>query len=136
MLQYAQLSIDNFVIQINLVNESSCLTIEGEFNDGLCINHLKQLYGQDTRWVRSYPDGEFRKRPAQSGYKYDPQLDAFIEPVFFPSWTFDEETLSYVPPTPKPIDGKDYIWNEEKQQWIEYTEYYKPSEPMPDYDVE
>lgn len=136
MLQYALIDENNFVVQINLVDENSCLTLEATFNDGLCVHHLQNLYGKETRWIRSCPNGSFRKRPAQTGYVYDPQRDVFLERNFYASWTFDEESLTYIPPIPKPVDGKDYVWNEKQQTWIEYSKAFPKLEPMPDYDVE
>jgi hypothetical protein len=38
----------------------------------------------------------------------------------FPSWNFDEETGSFQPPTPYPLDGKRYVWNEDLLSWVEY----------------
>lgn len=37
----------------------------------------------------------------------------------FPSWIFDEETCSFKPPVPRPIDGKPYRWDEATTSWIE-----------------
>jgi len=39
----------------------------------------------------------------------------------FPSWTLNEETLTYSAPTPKPQDGKLYRWDEPTLSWIEIT---------------
>lgn len=37
----------------------------------------------------------------------------------FASWIFDEETCSFKPPVPRPIDGKPYRWDEATISWIE-----------------
>ena len=37
------------------------------------------------------------------------------------SWTFDEETCHFNPPTFPPQDGKLYLWNEATTSWYEYT---------------
>ena len=37
----------------------------------------------------------------------------------FASWTFDETTCSFNPPTPYPTDGNDYHWDEESRSWLE-----------------
>lgn len=37
----------------------------------------------------------------------------------FPSWSFDEETCDFIPPTPYPDDGNVYYWNEETLSWIQ-----------------
>ena len=39
----------------------------------------------------------------------------------FASWTFNEQTCSYEPPTPMPTDSKRYVWNETTLTWDEVT---------------
>ena len=65
------------------------------------------------------PDGgiALRKNYAGIGYTYDSDRDAFIEPQPFASWTLNEETCQWEPPTPQPDDGQKYVWNEETQVW-------------------
>ena len=41
--------------------------------------------------------------------------------VGFPSWIFNEEFCSFVPPVPHPADGKFYLWDEPTTSWIEVT---------------
>jgi hypothetical protein len=53
------------------------------------------------------------------GHTYDETRDAFIRPQPFPSWTLNEDTCDWNPPTPFPDDGKKYIWNEETTSWEE-----------------
>ena len=59
----------------------------------------------------------FRGNYAGIGYKYDEELDAFIPPKPFDSWTLDEETFSWVAPVPMPEDGE-YVWDEEALGWV------------------
>jgi hypothetical protein len=63
----------------------------------------------------------FRKNYAGIGYIYDAQRDAFIPPQPYPSWTLNEDTCLWQPPTPMPTDGKMYDWDEETLSWIEVT---------------
>ena len=35
------------------------------------------------------------------------------------SWSFDEATCSFVPPTPRPTDDKMYDWRESDKTWVE-----------------
>jgi hypothetical protein len=63
----------------------------------------------------------FRKNYAGIGYTYDAQRDAFIPPQPYPSWTLDEDTCLWQPPTPMPTDGKMYDWDEATLSWIEVT---------------
>jgi hypothetical protein len=76
-------------------------------------------YGQDGQ-----PDGgvALRKNYAGIGYSYDSVRDAFIPPQPYPSWTLNEDTCDWVPPTPYPTDGKLYSWDEATQSWVETTQ--------------
>lgn len=58
---------------------------------------------------------------AGRGYKYDPDLDAFIPPSPYPSWVIDEGIYDWVAPEPFPSDGGEYVWDEESVSWIPYV---------------
>jgi len=58
-----------------------------------------------------------RKNFAGVGYIYDSVRDAFYPPQPYASWTLDEETCTWTPPTLYPDDDNSYKWNEETQQW-------------------
>lgn len=60
----------------------------------------------------------FRKNYAGIGYKYDGFRDAFIPPRPFLSWTLNEDSCHWEPPTPYPNDGNIYDWNEELREWV------------------
>ena len=60
-----------------------------------------------------------RKNYAGIGFTYDEELDAFIPPQPFESWTLDEETCLWVAPVSYPEDGERYTWNEETGAWEE-----------------
>lgn len=72
-------------------------------------------YGQDGQ-----PDGgiALRKNYAGIGYTYDATLDAFIPPQPYPSWTLDNATADWIPPTPMPNDGSPYAWDEATKTWV------------------
>lgn len=61
----------------------------------------------------------YRLNYAGPGYTYDPNLDGFIPPQPFPSWTLNTTTGLWEPPVPYPNDGGDeaYTWNETDQTW-------------------
>ena len=59
----------------------------------------------------------FRKNYAGIGFTYSVEHDAFIPPQTHPSWTLNNVTCLWDPPTPRPNDGKLYIWNEETKSW-------------------
>jgi hypothetical protein len=56
------------------------------------------------------------------GYSYNEELDAFIPPKPFESWTLNTEKFNWDAPKAYPTDGKFYTWDEEGQNWIEVAE--------------
>jgi len=72
------------------------------------------------------PDGgvALRKNYAGIGYTYDASKDAFIAPQPFASWTLDDDTCQWNPPTPIPDvnNVRPYIWDEDTTSWIEVGE--------------
>jgi hypothetical protein len=64
----------------------------------------------------------FRKNFAGIGFTYDPVRGAFIPPKPFASWSLNEETCLWEPPTPMPLDGSIYYWDEPTTSWIKDAE--------------
>ncbi len=67
------------------------------------------------------PSGKdgLRKNYAGIGYTYDTGRDAFYAPKPYPSWTLNEDTCIWEPPTPMPDDNKFYDWDESAKEWVE-----------------
>ena len=64
-------------------------------------------------------DGDgFRKNYAGVGYIYDASRDAFYAPQPYPSWTLDDDTCIWNPPTAYPDDDKMYSWDEDTLSWV------------------
>jgi hypothetical protein len=59
----------------------------------------------------------FRGNYAGVNYTYDEDLDAFLPPQPYPSWTLNEATYSWDAPVAYPSDGGDYVWNENRKEW-------------------
>ena len=70
-------------------------------------------------WVQTSYNGSIRKNFAGIGFTYDEELDAFIAPQPFESWTLNTETAKWMSPTPYPQDGRIYLWDEENLNWKE-----------------
>ena len=69
-----------------------------------------------------HPEGRpLRGNFAGVGYTYDATNDVFYAPKPFPSWTLNNTTWLWEAPIPMPTDGKEYVWNEETTNWVEYT---------------
>ena len=55
------------------------------------------------------------------------KIDSIEATKPYASWTFDRETLEFIPPVPYPESG-DWTWNEETLSWVEYIEPTEPTE--------
>jgi hypothetical protein len=125
MAHYAFLDENNVVVDIIVGKDENELD-----NNGNPINwekHYEEFSGfkckrtsyntiEGTHLAGKEP---FRKNYAIIGGTYDEQKDAFIAKKLFESWTLDEETCTWKPPVPRPLDDKHYVWNEEEQKWDE-----------------
>jgi len=56
---------------------------------------------------------------ASPNYFYDAVADVFISPKPFESWSLDEN-YDWQAPIDYPADGKDYLWDEANQAWVEF----------------
>ncbi len=63
----------------------------------------------------------FRGNYAGIGFTYDPDKDVFIPPKPFNSWILDESKWQWKAPKDMPDDGKDYTWNDNKEEWEEVS---------------
>jgi hypothetical protein len=77
--------------------------------------------GDPTQWIQTSYNSNIRNTYAGIGYLYNEELDIFIEPKPFESWSLDTESQKWKAPVVKPIDDKIYIWNEETLSWKEST---------------
>lgn len=120
MAHFAQLNENNVVTQVIVVHNNELLD-NGVEREELGVAFCKSLFGADTRWVQTSYNGSIRKNYAGVGYTYDTALDAFVapKPEAFPSFVLDEALAQWVPPVPKPDDGKNYAWDEKGQVWKE-----------------
>tara|TARA_R100000353_G_C6440573_1_gene178441 strand:- start:247 stop:621 length:375 start_codon:yes stop_codon:yes gene_type:complete len=60
-----------------------------------------------------------RKNYAGVNFHYNKVKDAFYEPQPYPSWTLNETTFLWEPPTAYPDDDKQYNWDETTKSWKE-----------------
>jgi hypothetical protein len=75
--------------------------------------------GDSFRWIQTSYNNNFRKNYAGTGYTYDKTRDAFIAPKPYPSWTLNDDTCRWEPPSSYPDDGKKYEWDEDTTSWKE-----------------
>jgi hypothetical protein len=120
MAHFAQLNEENLVTQVIVVANQDTADQDGVENEAIGIEFCTNLLG--GRWVQTSYNANIRKNYAGVGYKYDKDLDAFIPPQPFESWTLNEETAQWEAPTPYPDDGKRYSWDEATTSWVEIVE--------------
>ena len=116
MAHFAQLNESNTVIQVIVVVNDELL-VDGVEQENKGIEFCKSLLGQNTVWKQTSYNSTFRKNYAGYGYSYDAELDAFIAPQPFLSWTLDTDSCQWNPPVPYPTDDNFYVWDEETTSW-------------------
>lgn len=102
MAHYAFLDSNNIVTEVISGKDETDLTHDWEVYYG-------NIRGQACK--RTSYNNNIRKQFAGIGYSYDPFADVFVRPPPFASWTLDVNH-DWQPPTPRPIDGRLYVWAE------------------------
>jgi hypothetical protein len=120
MGHFAEINSQNIVQRVLVVPDSQ----DSRGNDFLSVD-----LGLGGTWIQtSYNTGcgthilggtPLRKNYAGFGYTYDVTRDAFIAPKPFNAWLLDENTCCWYPPTPHPMDGKQYYWSDDTNSWLE-----------------
>ena len=119
MAHFAELDEHDKVLRVIVVADADTSDANGNEVESVGVDFCKRLYGDNTRWKQTSYNGNIRKNYAGIGFTYDSTRDAFINPKPFPSWTLDEATCLWEPPTPMPNDGKPYVWDENTTSWNE-----------------
>ena len=117
MAHFAQLNEENLVTQVIVVANQDTADQDGVENEAIGIEFCTNLLG--GRWKQTSYNAKIRKNYAGIGYKYDADLDAFIPPQPFASWTLNNETAQWEAPTPYPQDDKRYTWDAATTSWVE-----------------
>lgn len=119
MASFVELDSHNIVIRGVAVNNDAIDNLPFPESEPVGVEFCKSLYGQDTNWVQTSYNANFRVNYAGVGYTYDATLDAFIPPKPYPSWLLNTQTCRWSPPIPYPTDGNNYYWDETTQNWVE-----------------
>ena len=73
--------------------------------------------GDPNKWIQSSYNSNIRGTYAGLGYLYIEELDIFVPPKPFESWSLDDNG-NWVAPVSRPTEGN-WIWNESEQRWDE-----------------
>ncbi len=125
MATFCKLNENNMIINAEQVDDINGATQEGG------EAYLRQLYKTPSqRWIKIIP-GDPKLGRAAIDWIYREDLNGFHSPQPFPSWTLNETTCEWVPPTPLPADatgpgvqGPKYFWDESSMQWIQSENNY------------
>ena len=121
MAHFSKIGTNNIVEQVIVVNNVELLDENGVEQEQKGINFCKSLFGQDTKWIQTSYNNNFRKNYAGIGYTYDQARDAFIPPKPFNSWILNETNCLWNAPVTMPTmeleRNQYYSWNESIINW-------------------
>jgi hypothetical protein len=118
MAHFAKIE-DGVVTQVVVVDNKDTSDASGVEKEYIGAAFLERLLG--GTWKQTSYNGNFRKNYAGIGYTYNADIDAFVPPKPFNSWTLNSDTAQWEAPTPMPDDGQMYSWNEETASWDAVT---------------
>ena len=124
MAHFAQLDENNVVTQVIVVGNDDTSDSNGVESEGIGVAFCQKLMGANTNWKQTSYNGNMRVRYAGIGYSYNAELDAFVAPQPYASWTLDSDTAEWVSPLgaePALTDdeiaaGSYYSWDEDAYQ--------------------
>ena len=114
MAHFAQ--IENGIVVNVIVVHNNELLVDGIEQEQKGVEFCQSLLG--GTWVQTSYNGNIRKQYAGIGFSYNEVADVFVAPQPFPSWSLDEN-YDWQAPIEYPADGKDYLWDEANQVWVE-----------------
>lgn len=118
MAHFAEIDENNIVQQVIVIDNQYC---PGDFPESEAIGQaFIESIGLSGTWKQCSYNNNFRNIYPGFGHLYLPEEDVFIAPQPFSSWTLDEN-YDWVAPIPMPETGGPWIWNENQQQWEEFS---------------
>jgi len=112
---FAKLDENNVVTQVIVVANKDTSDASGVEKEHIGAAFCERLFG--GTWKQTSYNGNMRKNYAGIGFSYNADIDAFVPPKPFASWTLNNDTAQWEAPTPMPDDGQMYTWNEETTSW-------------------
>lgn len=130
MAHFAKLDENNVVQEVIVVGDDVsqteeegivwCQKFSGHLNWKQCSYNTKANIYYVGNQIGPDQSKAFRKNYPGKGFTYNSELNAFIEPKPFDSWSLNTETGRWIPPIPRPQEGPGlpkHEWNETSQSW-------------------
>jgi hypothetical protein len=115
MAHFAELDQNNVVLRVIVVGNADTSDAHGVEKEYIGAAFCERLFG--GTWKQTSYNGNIRKNYAGGGFTYRADIDAFVPPQPYPSWTLDANAI-WQPPVAMPTDGGMYSWNEETTSWV------------------
>ena len=125
MIHFAKLGSNNVVEKIVTLKDSIAKDSNGIVQESIGAAYLNNM--EAGTWKQTYKTGTLqgianpRKNYAGIGYTYDASKNAFISPQGSNSWTLNETTCTWEPPSQSPNSSgnEKWIWDESSTSWID-----------------
>lgn len=118
MAHYCKLDENNIVTEVIVIDNKDTADANGVEKEYIGAAFCERLFG--STWKQTSYNGKIRKNYAGIGYKYQADIDAFVPPKPYASWTLDANA-QWQPPVAMPTDGgmeSPYTWDEATTSWI------------------
>jgi len=123
MAHFAKLNENNVVTQVVVIDNKDTADVNGVEKEHIGAAFCEKLFG--GAWKQTSYNGTIRKNYAGIGYTYNAEIDAFVPPQPYASWTLNNDTAQWEAPVPMPEDAgtgeppKMYSWDEATTSWKE-----------------
>lgn len=120
MAHFAELDSNNKVLRVVVIDNNDVNQHGGDQSETAAkfVETIIPFSENGVKWVQTSYNKNFRKNYAGLEFSYDPIKDIFLPPKPYPSWTLDVNN-DWQAPVPNPNDDfKQYIWNEQEQNWV------------------
>jgi hypothetical protein len=114
MAHFAELDANNVVLRVIVIDNKDTADANGVEKEHIGAAFCERLFGGN--WKQTSYNSNIRKHYAGAGFTYNADIDAFVPPQPFPSWTLDAD-CNWQPPVAMPTDGGRYSWDEANQAW-------------------
>ena len=115
MAHFCRLDENNIVTQVIVVDNKDCADANGIEKEYIGAAFCERLFG--GTWKQTSYNGNIRKNYAGIGYTYNADIDAFVAPKPYASWTLDANA-QWQAPVAMPTDGGMYSWDEATTAWV------------------